>query len=550
MKRIFTLTVLGLFGYATTHAQCVETPVNKVILAGDSWAAFMYGDQTINAGLRNVGHSDKRFVSNVTISENGADTWDFVSGPKQVAIQDLVDANPEVSVIHMSIGGNDMLGDWNISMTQQETNDLAAEVKVRLDSIIDFLQETREGMHVFWPGYTYPNFEEVIMELGGAANIHPFYSTWDDMGQPSFLQINTILNDMSDSVAFSANLDPQLDFVHAQSILQYHYGQDQPLGVAPGGTYAAFDAPLPLGYPDYPSPKESMRLYAGIFTDCFHLSAEAYLVFFQYQAEKFYQKALMDDIYDLSEGGTSDGSVTSNGTVSQEIKFGEEGGNEVAAVLTFNTQGMADTTLANASIFLRRESLSGEDPTDAILEVRLANGNFGTSVNVEAEDFAAAGDASGGPCVFGSSAQDGHWIRIDLPAAVIEAITPDQEIQFIISAPGFTGGVMTFHDASDPDMAPVLNLKYGEAPEQPDGILEANYGKELPVYPIPTTGTLTIDVQNDRIMDIEVFNVLGALVLTPEFTQNTIDIAELPNGSYILRITTKEGISTKRIIKR
>jgi hypothetical protein len=550
MKRLFTLGVIGLFGYANVNAQCVETPTNRVILAGDSWAAFMYGDQTINEGLKNIGHSDKRFVSNVTISENGADTWDFVDGPKQDAIQSLVDANPDVDIIHMSIGGNDVLGDWNISFSQQETDSLESAVAGRLESIIDFLKSTRSGMNVFWPGYTYPNFEEVIMELGNLADIHPFYGTWDDMGQPNFTQINTILNDFSDSVAVFVNADPQVDFVPAQGVLQYQYGQETPLGVAPGGTYLPFEAPLPLGYPDYPSPVESMRLYAGIFTDCFHLSADAYLVFFQYQAERYYQKALMDEFYVLSEGGTADGSVTSNGTVSNEIKLGEEGGNEIAAVLTFDTQTMADTTLTNANIFLKRASLSGDNPTDSDLDVRIVSGNFGASVDVEAVDFMENGDASGAPCVFGSSEQDGHWIRIDLPAEVIEQVSNEDQMQVIISAPGFTGGVMTFYDASDELTAPVLNLNYGDAPEQPDGIFEANYGKELPVYPIPTTGTLTIDVEAHQIMDIEVFNVLGEMVLMPEVTQNTIDIAALPNGSYVLRITTTEGISTKRIIKR
>ena len=549
MKRLLTLTVLGLFGYVNTNAQCVETPTNRVILAGDSWAAFMFGDQTINEGLKNVGHSDKRFVSNVTISENGADTWDFVDGPKQDAIQDLVNANPDVDIIHMSIGGNDVLGDWNISFSQQETDSLESAVAGRLESIIDFLKTTRPGMEVFWPGYTYPNFEEVIMELGNLGDIHPFYGTWDDMGQPNFTQINTILNDFSDSVAVFVNADPRVNFVPAQGVLQYYYGQSEPLGVAPGGTYQAFEPPLPIGYPDYPSPKETMRLYAGIFTDCFHLSADAYLTFFQFQAEKYYQKALMDEFYTLSEGGTIDGSVSSNGTVSQEVKFGEEGGNEVAAVLTFDTQGMADTTLQNANIFLRRESLVGEDPTLGNLEVRIVSGNFGGTADVEAADFMDMGDASGAPCVFGSSEEDGHWIRIDLPLEVIEQVSNNDQMQVIISAPGFTGGSMTFHDASDPERAPVLNLNYGEA-QEPDGIFEANYGKELPVYPIPTTGSLTIDVSSNQLVNVEVFNIMGELVLNPENTQNTIDITELPTGTYVLRITTEVGISTKRIIKR
>lgn len=550
MKRLFTLTVLGLFGHTTANAQCVETPTNRIVLAGDSWAAFMYGDQTINEGLKNIGHSDKRFVSTVAISENGADTWDFVDGPKQDAIQDLVDANPEVDFVHMSIGGNDLLGDWHISFSQAQTDSLAAEVEGRLESIVDFLQNTRQGMKVFWPGYTYPNFEEVIEDIAPFQTNHPFYSTWDDMGQPNFTTINSILNDMTDSVVNTAATDPQLHHVYAQGVLQHYYGQEDALGVAPGGTYQQFDAPLPFGYPDYPSPKESMRLYAGIFTDCFHLSPDAYLIWFQYQAEQFYQEALMDEFFTLSSGGNSDGSVTSNGNVSQEVRLGEEGGNEIAAVLTFDTQNMADTTLENASIFLRRESLTGEDPTEEDLEARIVSGNFGASADVEAADFMDAGDATGGPCVFGSSEEDGHWIRIDLPVDVIAEVSNQDQVQIIISAPGFTGGVMTFHDASDSKKGPKLNLDYTDLDQEPDGIFEANYNQDLPVYPIPTTGTLTIDVESNQIMDIEVFNVLGELVLTPETTQNRIDIAELPVGTYILRVTTEEGISTKRIIKR
>lgn len=547
MKRLFTITVLGLFGYANAHAQCVENPENKIILAGDSWAAFMYGDQTLNHGLKNVGHSNKRFVSNVTISENGAETDDFLGQTKQDAIQDLVNANPSVEFVHMSIGGNDVLGDWNINFTQHMTDSLEGAVAGRLVSIMDFLKSTRQGMRVFWPGYCYPNFEEVIEEIAPFQTSHPFYDTWNSMGQPTFLQLNTILNDFSDSVAVTADSDPLIDFVRAQGVLQYTYGQDQPLGVAPGGTYQQFEPPLPLGYPEYPSPKETMRLYAGIFTDCFHLSPDAYLTFFQYQAEKFYQKALMDDLYSLSVGGNVDGSVSSNGVVSQEVRVGDGDGNEVAAVLTFDVSGMVDTTLASASIFLRREDLTGNSPMNSDIQVKMANGYFGNSADVEVGDFMESGVAEGYACVFGSDDENGHWVRLDLTAEMLANMNNQDQVQFIISAPGFTGGIMTFHDASDAEKAPVLNLNYGP---EPDAVSEIRRAKELPVYPIPTTGDLTIGVDGRNLIAVEVLNVMGQVVLRPTTADNRIDISELPVGTYVLRITTKDGISAKRIIKR
>ncbi len=551
MKRILTLSALLVLGSMAANSQCVEIPKNRVLLVGDSWASFMNADQTITNGLRILGHSDKKFTSSVVIAENGAETNDFLTQSKQDAIQALIDANPEIDIIHLSIGGNDVLGDWNISFTQEQTDSLEVAVAGRLIQVIEFLKSTRPGMRVFWAGYTYPNFEEVIEEIAPFQSSHPFFGTWDGMQRPNFLQINTVLNDFSDSVAVYTDADPQVDFVRAQGILQYAYGQDTPLGVAPGGTYPAFSQPLPLGDPAYPSPKQTMRLYAGIFTDCFHLSTAAYLTMFTYQGEQFYQNFFMDDMYTISEGGNMDGSVSSAGDVSNTIMLGEADGNEVAAVVSFNTQQMADTTLVGASIFLRRESITGTNPIAANdIMVTMVNGTFGTSAAVEAVDFVDTGDASGEPCKHGSfnnNSRDGHWVRLDLTAEMLANISASDHIQFMISVPGFTGGSITFNDASDPSKAPKLNLKYGE---EPSAVSEIRAAKELPVYPIPTVGPLTVDVATNSVRSIDVINVLGAVVLQPAVSNNRIDISSLPNGTYILRITTDEGISAKRIIKR
>ena len=67
--------------------------------------------------------------------------------------------------------------------------------------------------------------------------------------------------------------------------MQYIYGQEEPLGVDPGGTYAPFFQPLPFGDITYPSPKLSMRDY-GLARDCFHLSPEGYIHMIDYQTRK------------------------------------------------------------------------------------------------------------------------------------------------------------------------------------------------------------------------------------------------------------------------
>lgn len=544
----FALTILGssLFG------QCVENEKNSILLAGDSWAFFQLVDGTLNEGLRTIGHSDKRYVTNAVISENGAETDDFQGQEKQDAIQELVDQNPDVKIIHMSIGGNDVLGDWNVNFTQQQTDSLENNVAERLYSVVEFLKTTREGIDVFWPGYCYPNFGEVITDLPPEfVDIYPFTDLWNDMGQPNFLQINSILNEFSDSVGAYFDTDPALHFVPAQGVLQYHFGQEEAMSVAPMGTYERFEAPLPLGYPEYPSPKESMRLYLETgfldIPDSFHLSAEGYRVMFKYQAEKYHQKALMDEMYKRSSGGSSDGTVSSSGTLESEIQVGEQNGDDLAAILTFDISDFPDTTLQGASIFMRRESLIGDDPFSGDVQVDMKNGFFGTSVDLEADDFQEAGTSSGFVCVFGSRESDGHWLRLDLTAEMLMNLGGQDEIQFRISAPGFVGGTMAFHDSSDPDKAPILNLNYGP---EPSAVSEAQTADNVRTYPNPSSGELTIGIPSNEIEQIEVMNLLGAVVFQSYTSSNKIDISELNTGTYILRVGTNTGTSTTRIIKR
>ena len=132
---------------------------------GDSWAFFMGVDQTINTVLEKWGHSGYTYFTNLTIAENGAETDDFLNPDKQAEIQARIDEFPSIEVVHLSIGGNDVLGDWHISFTQQQTDSLRDAVQERLLEVIEFIKTTRPGIRILWSGYCYPNFGEVIGSL-------------------------------------------------------------------------------------------------------------------------------------------------------------------------------------------------------------------------------------------------------------------------------------------------------------------------------------------------------------------------------------------------
>lgn len=546
MKKIYLLFLFALLSVNTIIAQCTETDVTRIMLIGDSWAAMMNTDNTINSVFQKWGHSNYKFFTNAVLAENGTKTTDFLQQNRLDEIQTQLLAHPDIDFVHLSIGGNDVLNQWHKTWSQAKTDSLLDSVHSRIVQIIDFIKVVRPGIDVVWSGYTYANFGEIIGEMAPFQSTHPFYGTWNGMGQPNFVQLNNILNYFSESIDTLAANDSQVHFVKATALMQYVFGQTTGLSVSPGGTYAPFTAPLPYGFIDYPSPKTAMRNYV-IFRDCFHLSADGFSAFIDYQSQKYYQKALMDDQYFISSGSTLDGSVSSQGNVSSDLKVGNSSGEDFSTVLNFNTTVMPpDTGALSASLYIRREALSGTNPISNNLQITIKSGFFGATVDVEASDYGASGDATVNPCQFGTANANGGWIRLELPAAVLPYINASNATQFIISAPG-ASGLVTFTGATDPEFAPVLNIRYGP---QFVGMQQHSTIAEINVYPNPTSGLLIIDANNRNITGVEVYDLPGRLVLTAQSAQHSVDLTSLKPGMYVVKINTPAGTLAKRVLKR
>ena len=288
-----------------------------------------------------------------------------------------------------------------------------------------------------------------------------------------------------------------------------------------------------------------MRDY-GIAKDCYHLSTQGYKDLVGYSTQKFYHKFLMDDLYLLSDHSAQTGTVSSTGNTDSSLYMGEASGEQFATVLSFNTTAMADTTLRKASLFLRRKALTGTNPISGSIQVKIKSGNFGATADVEPADFTAVEDASGNPCLFGSNTGDGDWIRLDLPVSLFSHISHSATTQFIVSAPGATGGKVQFNNSADAELAPVLNLAYGQTPS---AVNEINAAKEFYIYPNPTNGLLTIETGGENITHLELTNLLGQVVLQPAMVQNTVNVSTLAAGVYMLNITTKNGKTSQRVVK-
>jgi hypothetical protein len=83
---------------------------------------------------------------------------------------------------------------------------------------------------------------------------------------------------------------------------------------------------------------------------------------------------------------------------------------------------------------------------------------------------------------------------------------------------------------------------------------EVEKSDEIVVYPNPTEGQLRITNIELRITNIEIFNLLGKKqkIGQSEIGQSeiSINISHLPSGMYFVRITTENGVVTRKVMKQ
>lgn len=75
-----------------------------------------------------------------------------------------------------------------------------------------------------------------------------------------------------------------------------------------------------------------------------------------------------------------------------------------------------------------------------------------------------------------------------------------------------------------------------------------NTKTNIGIYPNPTTDFLKFDT-NAKIDAVQVFDISGKAV-NAQLIDNQVDVRNLQNGVYLLKITTAEGTSSQKFIKK
>ncbi len=256
--------LISWFFVLTAALPCLAGTETRVLIVGDSWAEYMW----INRSLRDsfVAHGVSNIVeegSNTAISGSTAQEW--ASNSYLQLITDELAAIPTIDVVLLSMGGNDFLagqpgGGWYVGMPSAEFDLLVNQSIGYIQTVVDHILTLRPDMEILINFYDYTNFVE---SLSGPFSFicNP---TWQDLGEPTALEINQAQIDLEDAMVAALVDNVSTFHVTHYGLMQFHFGY--PSMSIPPGTL------IPPGDLMLPSPPESM--FGGF--DCFHLNTSGY----------------------------------------------------------------------------------------------------------------------------------------------------------------------------------------------------------------------------------------------------------------------------------
>jgi len=542
MKYLFTsLFVFAL--YLNVQSQCNPT-TEKMMVIGDSWAFFSWTGNSYNENLDRFGFSDVECYSTANLAVNGAEANDYFTNPARVQeLEDYITSNSDLEYVHYSLGGNDAMGTWHKDMDSGEESAILDTIMLDVRAGIDTILSFNPDLKILISGYDFANFSETIETLPLALqSLHPFYSTWDGMGQPSITELNEVLNTFCSRFADSAAVWENVYFVNNIGLMQYEYGQTTALQVSPFGTYAQYTAPVPGGIADYPTPLEALN-FGG--NDSFHLNDNAFELFIKRHFSEWYWNQLRDYHASVSADIANSSSLTATIQTGSSLKLGNYGADDSDILLSFNTSSFDDAfTIDRASLFVEVLSTSGADLAGTDVTVQIASGYFGATISAESDDYADTGDESDDLCSYGTLSEDGHWMRIDLPASFFSHIDMSGSTQFKLSFSLVdTDQYIEFKNISDNAFLDVHYTidPFSSTPEETD--------TDLILFPNPANNLINIQAESE-IERIEILDINGKVVMQKSGNNTKIDITNLSAGIYVMNIHQQDGIMQKKLIKK
>jgi hypothetical protein len=231
----------------------------RILVIGDSWGVA--AGPSLQQVLTDNGSADS--VASIAV---GGETAENINTPQWLQqISTALEENPDAEFVHLSLGGNDFLGNWSAFLSQAAEDQLIADILGDITAIVDHILQQRPEIRIFWSSYDFPRPLPFIGQPVDVNNASLRFS----------LQAKALADSMGDALSYG-------DF---NGLTQVVYGFD---GVQTSIYDPAFA--IPPGDPSLPNPQYPGPAIA--YADAIHLTEEAFLVLAEHQYDQFYRAVL------------------------------------------------------------------------------------------------------------------------------------------------------------------------------------------------------------------------------------------------------------------
>lgn len=292
MLRVFVATVVVLCALCLIQTGAFGAE-ERMLLVGDSWAQGIWMTGLLDRALAEAGFPEMIAIGeSCALGGTRADQWKKPEYREK--IEDALVLNPSVDMVHLIIGGNDLLKrirntnvfeSWSERKREKEWDTIAADIRDLVEFCLSFDQVQVVGL----AGYDYLNADTAQKALGMLGQEFHFGAMTQEEVNACFIALEKRKKQIADQVEGCV-------YIHNLGLLQHHF-KDPEEAVRPG-IPPDYD-PFPGGDPTKPMPDEAFQKvsfggqeFAG---DGIHPGEEAHLVMLRNAMEHCYVPYLNQD---------------------------------------------------------------------------------------------------------------------------------------------------------------------------------------------------------------------------------------------------------------
>jgi lysophospholipase L1-like esterase len=284
-----TKLMLALCAMAFLLPVAGQTQTTRVLIVGDSWAEEQWLDGSHARVFSELGLGQHGIYGDLT-TESGSTAADWKQASYLQRIDVALASYPDIDTVQLTLGGNDFLADWNTGMSSEDVEMLQQWILFDLQIVVDHILGLDPDIEIILSFYDYPNFEDT---RDGLIWTWACSGLWDDLGQPTPLQLNEAATDFIEAFQQLADTESRIHFVDHFGLMQNRFGFPDD-NIEPG------DLVMP-GDLTRPSPLAAMRTrFFGGGHDCFHLNAAGYDFMVENLVENYFIDRLADRLADIA----------------------------------------------------------------------------------------------------------------------------------------------------------------------------------------------------------------------------------------------------------